>query len=77
MMPPSEKRPALLLWLMSRITLIIFPLSISINLILVKYGMTEDLLTFALAALIATKVVGWYESLNDEVTEYIRNKYGA
>jgi hypothetical protein len=75
MAPPSEEKPALLLWFISKITLINFPLTIVLNLIMVKYGMSEDLLTFVLAAFSASKILGWYDTLDGEVTDYIRKKY--
>jgi hypothetical protein len=75
MAPPSEEKPALLLWFISKITLINFPLTIVLNLIMVKYGMSEDLLTFVLAAFSASKILDWYDTLDGEVTDYIRKKY--
>jgi hypothetical protein len=72
----SETRPAVFLWLVSSFTFYVFPLSLVLNTLMVKFGLKEDTLTFLSAVLLSILIFKWYNALDAEVNEYLDKKYG-
>ena len=70
----EEKKPALFLWLVCHISLIIFPLAVLISVLLTKLGMPEGAPTLIVAAISAILIIRWYSLLDYEVTQYVLTK---
>jgi len=72
----ETKRPSMLLWLVARITIITFPLAVMLYSILdTLWPNKNDMISFLACGILAFYATEWYESLNEEVTDYIRKKY--
>ena len=72
----QEKRPAMFLWLVCYFSIAIFPLTVLLSFLFTKFGMPQDSITFLLAFCVSIAINKWYEALSEEVSEYLRKKYG-
>jgi len=71
---PDPERPALLLWVVMKITIQVFPLAILLSVVGEKLGAP------LWPSMIVATIMSWwinekYEELHIEVTDYIREKY--
>ena len=70
----DTKKPALFLWLLCHISLVIFPLaSLILNLLTKLGGMAYDFPAMILSTLIAYQINSLYSKLDHEVTQYVLN----
>lgn len=74
---PSKEmqRPAMLLYLVSKIVVVIAPLSVLIMVSLAKFGLPLNAISAICATIAAYYASNWYESLSYEVMKYITEKY--
>lgn len=73
-MMSDVQRPSFILYLVAKFSIVMFPLSLLVNAILIKMGLTEDWWTFAVAAVLSFYISEWYEELNNEVYLYVLAK---
>jgi len=73
-MMSEVQRPSFILYLVAKFSIVMFPLSLLVNAILIKMGLTEDWWTFAGAAVLSFYISEWYEELNNEVYLYVLAK---
>lgn len=71
----SKNRPAILLWVVSYFSFFIFPLTMFINMVMIKFGLGEGILTFLVATGIAIMIGQWHSALTAEVNQYLIEKY--
>ena len=73
-MMSDVERPSFILYLVAKFSIVMFPLSLLVNAILIKLGLTEDWWTFAGAVVLSFYISEWYEELNNEVYLYVLGK---
>jgi len=70
----EEKKPAILLWLVCHITVIVFPLALLISSILTKFGLTDSVLSMLIGIFISFQIISMYSTLDYEVTNWVLKK---
>jgi hypothetical protein len=70
----TEKKPAIGLWLVCHITLVVSPLALLISSILNKFGLTDTLLSLVIGTVISFQIISMYSTLDYEVTEWVLKK---
>lgn len=73
-MMSDVERPSFILYLAAKASIVIFPLSLLVNVILNKLGLQDDWVTFTGAVILSYYISEWYESLNNEVYLYVLEK---
>jgi hypothetical protein len=73
-MMSDVERPSFILHLVAKFSIVMFPLSLLVNAILIKLGLTEDWSTLAIATVLSFYISEWYEELNNEVYLYVLGK---
>jgi hypothetical protein len=71
----TVKRPAILLWFVTKIVLITMPLAIAIGLIPMAFGIQPDTFIYFFSAIIAYQITSFYEKLTIEIRDYLQKKY--
>ena len=70
----EEKKPAIGLWLVCHITVVVFPLALLISSILNRFGLTDGVLSLGIGTIIAFQIISMYSTLDYEVTEWVLKK---
>jgi len=70
----EEKKPAIGLWLVCHLTVVVFPLALLISSILTKFGLTDGVLSLAIATFLAFQIISMYSTLDYEVTQWVLKK---
>ena len=70
----EEKKPAIGLWLLCHVTLVVFPLALVISNILMKFGMNDNVLALLIGIFASFQVISMYSTLDYEVTEWVLKK---
>lgn len=71
----EESRPAMFLYLVSRLVVVMLPLTAFILGALNHFGIKIDIFTTTMAIIMAFYASKWYEQLSYEVQIYIEKKY--
>lgn len=70
----EEKKPAIGLWLLCHVTLVVFPLALVISNILMKFGMNDNVLALLIGIFVSFQVISMYSTLDYEVTNWVLKK---
>ena len=70
----EEKKPAIGLWLLCHVTLVVFPLALVISTILTKFGVTDSVLSMLIGIFVSFQVISMYSTLDYEVTNWVLKK---
>lgn len=70
----EEKKPAIGLWLVCHLTVVIFPLALLISTILTRFGMTDSVLSMLIGIFISFQIISMYSTLDYEVTNWVLKK---
>jgi len=70
----EEKKPAIGLWLLCHVTLVVFPLALVISNILMKFGMGDNVLALLIGIFLSFQIIGMYSTLDYEVTQWVLKK---
>jgi len=70
----EEKKPAIGLWLLCHVTLVVFPLALVISNILMKFGMGDNVLALLIGIFLSFQIISMYSTLDYEVTNWVLKK---
>jgi type III secretory pathway component EscV len=70
----EEKKPAIGLWLLCHVTLVVFPLALVISNILMRFGMGDNVLALLIGIFVSFQVISMYSTLDYEVTNWVLKK---
>lgn len=71
----DTERPAMFLYLVSKLVVTVVPISAVLLISLTKVGVPIDVISVPFALIIAYFASNWYERLSFEVQVYIEKKY--
>ena len=70
----EEKKPAIGLWLLCHVTLVVFPLALVISNILMRFGMGDNVLALLIGIFLSFQIISMYSTLDYEVTNWVLKK---
>jgi type III secretory pathway component EscV len=70
----EEKKPAIGLWLLCHVTLVVFPLALVISNILMRFGIGDNVLALLIGIFLSFQIISMYSTLDYEVTNWVLKK---